>query len=342
MELKNPRPNRQKEKKSFSFKNWLYEHEWVLIAFAFVLGLLFFVWGIYLDKAGNSLGDYVKIIGGMVTVRAIFEILNKGFLREKNRKIFSTEIQKEIETFKNELNLIVNELKKEIAISVAQRMAHIQKIIGLGIVDVFEGMDLEKVLKEVNPNSTLFLQRLYFSSKEFKLVKQYILDLIINKDCIVKILLSSPTETIVLEKRSEISPPYTKALGRSVEVIAKNILLQLEEFYEILERLPEDKKKNLQIRIHNHYTIGPITGYNDTIISGLYLNDEMADDGIQEKNKGENTRAYQRWLAQFSSSWEYATPYEKENSKANHTHTSKQNCRKGRRLTEDQCIKKIA
>lgn len=265
-----------------------------------------FLLGYGILKNNSIFGYAIEGFAILIAIESIWTALNFFIVRRESDDKLERKLKEFREVIKIDIAYFIDKCRDEVADLIVRKIMHIEKIKELGVVDVLPVFDLERAIREVKEGTTLFLQRLYFTPQNFELLSDSIPDLIMNKNCTVQILLSSPWETLILEKRRKSSPAYKKAIHLRLELIRGNIIMQLLGLFDILESLPENKKQNLQVKIHDNFTIGPITGYNDIIVYGHYLNDEIADSSMQEKCRGEGTLSYMRWYGQFSTSWENA------------------------------------
>ncbi|HWK04504.1 MAG TPA: hypothetical protein VNS58_12775 [Puia sp.] len=171
---------------------------------------------------------------------------------------------------------------------------------------LFEGLDLGRILLKCN-TTTLFLQRVYFSAKEFERLEAAIIDLIVKKNCKVKIILTSPNQMGIIKDIVNNCAKYESSEDFATVHISLVITNQIKKLKKIIEELPENKRDYLQVKHHSGNMQAYITGYNDTIISGTYLNNDVAEECFQNMYEGKSTKTYREWLYHFSTNWRKAT-----------------------------------
>lgn len=290
----------------------LQEHEWLMILLHILLGIALALFGAWLGYRYKEWGDAFKIVGLAFSMKAASTFYKNAHNRKKNIELLNSAHKKALAEFKNEISMQLKDfslaLCEQIVRSVEQNLGESEEIRKAGIKRIFKGLDLEKMLKDCT-NTTIILQRLYFSQKEFKIINEQLWDLIVHKNCTVKILLLSPTERGFITKRRRSNAIYKTLLGHGVEQLVDAIKLQLETLEAFKLRLPKNKIENLQVQVHADYAIGPVTAFNNTIMAGLYMNEEMSEEGFQLEIVGIDTYAYQLWLSTFNIQWLHAVPY---------------------------------
>lgn len=298
--------------KSFFERFWrnvksLQEYEWVILTFIFLLGFLFFLAGFIIQLKNPDIGHAIMAFAVVITLESITTTFNHFVIEKKNK----VAIEEKAKAIQKELSdEIIQRMQKELdnlSKIIVGRMAGTQHIMDNGIYNVFEGLNLNTVLEKCT-ETTVILQRLYFSPREFDILERHLLDLIINKNCKVKILLLAPMRKDIIEDRVKNCLTYKTSIGFEVNNISDLMRKQLKKLLEIIERLPENKKNDLEVKLHCDYTIAAITGYHDVIITGLYLNEYTADEGFQEMKKGRTSKLYRIWLNQFMKHWDNAVP----------------------------------
>lgn len=281
-------------------------HEWVTLILLSLLGFIGFLLGFIVQTEHVLIGHALMEFSPLITLGAITGVYHRFVLRHQ----IAGEIDVKFEVLKKEvlkeLHLLLANSTEDLSESVVKRLAGTTHIIAKGIVNIFEGLDLKRILQKCH-TTTLFIQRVYFSSNEFKQLEDSIPDLIVKDNCRIEIILISPDQTEIIREIVNNCSKYESNEESEAVHIGLVIVSQIKKFKRIIESLPENKRDHLQVKLLSGYMQTSITGYEEIIFAGKYLNNDIAEEGFQEMIEGKNTRAYQLLYRHFLTNWSKST-----------------------------------
>jgi hypothetical protein len=280
--------------------------EWITLLLFSLFGFIGFLLGFIFQTEHVLIGHALMEFSPLVTLGAITGVYHRFVLRHQ----IAGEIDVKFEILKKEvlqeLHLFLANSTEDLSEAVVKRLAGTTHIIAKGIVNIFEGLDLKRILLKCN-TTTLFLQRVYFSPNEFKQLEDSITDLIIKNNCRIEIILISPNQTEIIREIVNNCSKYESNEESEAVHIGLVIVSQIKKIKRIIESLPENKRDHLQVKLLSGNMQTSITGYEEIIFAGKYLNNDIAEEGFQEMIEGKNTRAYQLLHHHFSANWSKAT-----------------------------------
>jgi len=284
----------------------LQQHESVTIIILLLAGFCIFTLGNMIQVKHAFIGHSVMTFAIIITLESVNWIVNHSILRKKIEKETDAQFDALKKEIAQQLTSLLTNGMDDLGEGVAKRLAGTKHIVESGIVNFLQEFDLRRVIEKC-VGTTLFLQRFYFSTKEFELLESSLEHRIINCDCKVQIILLSPDQTEIIKDRVNNCSKYETSAEFSAGQIRSYLIKQIERLKAITEALPEDKRDYLQVKLYSGNIQASVSGYKDIIFAGKYLNNDVAEEGFQEMIEGENTKAYQVWHHYFSTNWQKAT-----------------------------------
>ena len=338
-----------KEKQSFFAKTWEYickfqSYEWVILSFIFLTGLCLFLWGLHLHESSPDIGNAIVTFATVITIESISSTINHFVLHRKNLEAIAIEINEKMINLRqdllNDITPVLEKLNVETSNIYMRAIRDIQKTRSLGILNLEKGLDLVRIIGKIRTthNDTLLLQRLYFSEVEFRLLRENIVNLIEKNNHTIRILLLAPVEISTIRRRLKYFFDNEEELHNDSLKIHYSLQSQLAKLSEIRKSLPEDKKDNLQVKIHNNLVVASLTAYEDKIIHCPYLHNRTSDEGIHIRVKGIDTQLYKEWNNHFIICWLNAASYDVENGKLTNITYPGQNSTLRKSKTLAECL----
>lgn len=80
----------------------------------------------------------------------------------------------------------------------------------------------------------------------------------------------------------------------------------LQELHSVLLELPEEKRCNLQVKVHHDFIPATLSGFGERIFCGTYLRNRAAEDGVQFIASGKGKYLYDELNKHFETQFKYA------------------------------------
>ena len=310
MENENPTQQRSITKRVTSFfTNIIPQRVWVITLILIIVGFLLIEHGT--KQTDTAWGHAWIIFGTVLCVECVFFLLHHYVLKFADESNIKAMIENSLIPKDNQL---LDKFCSEVENIVSKNVESLNNFKTLGLTNIHSGFDKRKFFFGVKRygQTTIILQRISFSNDEFSFIKENIKDLIRENDSTLKILLFSPLEENALRRRlSQFSPVD---LEMEIHVLQKTMELHLKELYMIHDKLPTEKKENLQVRVHHDFIPAALSGFGDIIFCGTYLRNRMAEDGVQFVARGKGTDLYKELISHFDRQFEDAVTYRFESN----------------------------
>jgi hypothetical protein len=308
---------RQTHKKEEKWIN-IPKYVWIVFLSLILVGIFLIISGIVIEPFFTVLGTVSATLGSVLSIECGMHLVHdyglkngdREMLKELIKEKLSTRDKDDLETFREGVQKVVEENVKS--------LDNARK---LGLVHIFSAFDPSLFFKsvktyiegrisgEVYAETNIMFQRIYFSEPEYDALIDNIDDLI-QKNCKIKILFLSPKLNQVIERRAkQFHQDYHESDPKWVKT---KMQTQLEKLYLIQQRYMNcGMKESFDVRVHSDFVSVALSGYDDTIFCGIYLQKRRSSDGVQFVAKGK-TPLYNELIEHFDAQFRTATGYKFE------------------------------
>ncbi len=274
----------------------------VLLLFGFFGILLIFI-AILIENGGKGLDGHILIPFLKEMGILLFAVVTTTLVHERFLKFHSLkEIQKALTVQLQEVVIksLPNEITKVISDQLPKNIDNLKKS---GIIDAYPDLDTSKIylkIKNLRKNSEVFILKIWLPSIDD--LGQMVIEAI-RKGCKIKIIIAHPDQLEVFEKRARFLQIHTSTLMKSKVLENIEKLKLIKDAIEKNTNISNEFKSNLEVRLHRDFVTVAIFGFDENILAGFYLHDNISENNVQLKIKGKDTKYYQSFKNHFETQW---------------------------------------
>ena len=286
--------------------------ETIMLMTVTIIGLVLMLFASHytglLPKTLEEIG-HVTFIGGvlMFLEHKIIKAEEKKTMAELIKEVVCQSLfdKEELKTVVNEIvkanSLSISDIHKLVNVILEQELPQ-KNLSKIGITKATDKFEITKVLEELAEvkNSVIRIHKIFIPFHTPR-IEEALLNAIVKNNNTVQVVLCHPHAKEALEKRSFGLP---KTHWKDIQ---RQILANERELKRIYDRLPNDKKANLQVKRHKSFIGVSFFGYGDKIWFGLYLNNRVATEGTMIQASGSETFLYNELLEHFLYDWNSPT-----------------------------------
>ena len=204
-------------------------------------------------------------------------------------------------------NFFLSEMEEKMKTVVGENIPeHIENIRESGVIDVFNKLKYDIFIKKLEKTAKTKVRFFKIWIPSFETIKECLYDLIVHKQSEVEVILLHPHSHEAMEKRGR-QYKYTK------ERIRDHIIENLRDLCELHEKLPDNFKNKLKVKLHKDFISISLVGIENYFWIGFYLAGRVATEGTQIKIHGRGAFFYLEIYNHFMYQWERSEQFDLSN-----------------------------